>query len=284
MRRFARIVMMLALAAAAPPALAQEMLMPVDTALVLVVDASGSISEPEFRLQREGIALAVTDGDVMDAIMGGALQRIAIAYVEWGGPMMAQTMVDWAIVEDGASADAFAASVLAAPRSQQSYNAIGDAIDHAAALLDRCPCQPTRRVVDVSGDNPDNRSVRPAPVARDAAVAAGVTVNALAILENDPIGPSGKPLLVENYESEVIGGPGAFVLPARDRRDFTRALRQKMVLEIAGRAPAFAVATAAAAAGAGPGGKRPAPGLPGHGLPRGGTPAGGGPGLRFSLW
>src|SRR5690606_607988 len=102
--------------------------------------------------------------------------------------------------------------------------------------LDACPCQPTRRVIDVSGDNPDNRSVRPAPLARDAAVADGITINALAILENDPIGPSGRPLLVENYEREVIGGPGAFVLAAEDRQDFPRALRQKMVLEIAGNA------------------------------------------------
>jgi hypothetical protein len=242
MRRLASILGVLGLLlGVAPPAAAQGGFTPVDTALVLVVDASGSITEEEFRLQREGIALAVTDPGVMSAILSGGLQRIAIAYVEWGGPMMAQTMVGWMIVEDGASADDFAAAVLAAPRSQQSYNAIGDAIDHAAALLGQCPCQPTRRVIDVSGDNPDNRSVRPAPVARDAAIAAGITVNALAILENDPIGPSGRPLLVENYEGEVIGGPGAFVLPAQDRRDFTRALRQKMVLEIAGLQPAPAL-------------------------------------------
>lgn len=272
MRRFARTVVTLALAVAATPVLAQEVFMPVDTALVLVVDASGSITEPEFRLQREGIALAITDDEVMSAIMSGALQRIAIAYVEWGGPMMAQTMVDWAIVEDGASADAFAASVLAAPRSHQSYNAIGDAIDHAASLLDRCPCQPTRRVVDISGDNPDNRSVRPAPIARDAAVAAGITVNALAILENDRIGLSGKPLLVENYESEVIGGPGAFVLPAEDRQDFTRALRQKMVLEIAGLQPSSPLVTQLPAAS------------PGRGWSGRGTPAGVEPGFRPRLW
>src|SRR5690606_4942220 len=152
---------------------AQDGFVPVDTALVLVVDASGSISEPEFRLQKEGIALAVTDPDVLAAVQGGALQRLAIAYVEWGGPMMAQTMVGWTIVEDSASAESFAAAVLGAPSSSQSYNAIGDASDHAAALLDACPCQPTRRVLDVSGDNPDNRSMRPAPLARDAAVAEG---------------------------------------------------------------------------------------------------------------
>lgn len=235
MPRLARIFVFAAtLAAAVVPASAQEAFMPVDTALVLVVDASGSISDGEFRLQREGIALAVTDAEVMAAIQSGAFQRLAIAYVEWGGPVMAETMVGWMIVEDAGSAEDFAAAVLAAPRSHQSYNAIGDAIDHAAALLARCPCQATRRVIDVSGDNPDNRSVRPAPLARDAAVAGGITVNALAILEGDPIGPSGRPLLVENYEAEVIGGPGAFVIAAEDRQDFTRALRQKMVLEIAG--------------------------------------------------
>lgn len=222
---------------------AQEAFTAVDTALVLVVDASGSIMDSEFRLQREGIAQAVTDPEVMAAIQSGAWQRIAIAYVEWGGPLMAQTMVGWTIVSDETSAEDFAAAVLGAPRSPQSYNAIGDAIDHAAALLAQCPCQPTRRVIDVSGDNPDNRSVRPAPIARDAAVAAGITINALAILEGDRLGPSGRPFLVENYESEVIGGPGAFVLPAKDRRDFTRALRQKMVLEIAGLRPGSAPAS-----------------------------------------
>jgi hypothetical protein len=222
------------LAAPAPTqVVAQDAFMPVDTALVLVVDASGSIVGREFALQKEGIAQAITDPEVMAAILSGAEQRIAVAYVEWGSPRRPKTVVGWMIVEDEASAAAFAKAVLAAPRSPQSYNAIGDGIDHAAALLGQCPCQPSRRVIDVSGDNPDNLSVRPAPEARDAAVAAGITINALAILEGDPIGPSGKPLLVENYESEVIGGPGAFVMPAESRADFARALRQKMVLEIA---------------------------------------------------
>lgn len=217
---------------------------PVDTALVLVVDASGSISEGEFRLQREGIAQAVTDPQILAAVRSGPLQRLAIAYVEWGGPLMAETVVGWRIVEDEASAAAFAAEVLTAVRSRQSYNAIGDAIDHAAALLGRCPCEPTRRVIDVSGDNPDNRSFRPAPVARDDAVAAGIVINALAILQDGRLGPSGRPWLVESYKAEVIGGLGAFVIAAQDRSDFTRALRQKMILEIAGVVPAGQVAAA----------------------------------------
>ncbi len=211
---------------------------PVDTALVLAVDASGSIEEAEFRLQKEGIALAVTDPSVLGAIRGGPFRRIAIAYVEWGGPGMARPVVDWMLVEDDASAQAFAEAVLAAPRSPQSYNAIGDAILLGTEMVRACPCEPARAVIDVSGDNPDNRSLRPAPLARDDAVAAGITVNALAILQDGRYGASGKPFLVENYEREVIGGPGAFVLTARSRKDFTDALRRKMVLEIAGRLPA----------------------------------------------
>lgn len=210
---------------------------PVDTALVLAVDASGSIDDAEFRLQKDGIALAVTDERVLAAIQSGPLQRIAIAYVEWGGPGSARTVVDWAIVEDADSARAFAQSVLAAARSAQTYNAIGDAIAHATGMLRDCPCEPGRAVIDVSGDNPDNRSHVPALVSREAAAAEGITINALAILQSDALGPSGRPLLVENYESEVIAGPGAFVLAAQDRGDFARALLQKMVLEIANRTP-----------------------------------------------
>jgi len=206
----------------------------VDTALVLAVDASGSIDTAEFRLQKEGIAGAVTDPQVLRAMQGGIQGRVALAYVEWGGPGMAATVVDWIVIDGRAAAERFAAAVVAAPRSPQSYNALGDAIDHAAALLDRCPCTPSRRVIDISGDNPDNRSARPAPMARDAAVRAGITVNALAILEDGGMGARGKPWLVENYEAEVIGGPGAFVEVARDRADFAAALRRKMILEIAG--------------------------------------------------
>jgi len=206
---------------------------PVDTALVLAVDASGSIDSDEFRLQKEGIAEAVTDPGILRAIRGGAHQRVAIAYVEWGGPRMVRTVVGWHMVEGAASAKAFADAVIAAPRSPQSFNAIGDAIDHSVELLKACPCQPTRRVIDVSGDNTDNRSLRPVSVARDAAVAQGIIINALAILESDRVGVSGKPWLVEAYEAEVIGGFGAFVVSAKDRSDFTRALRFKMVREIA---------------------------------------------------
>jgi hypothetical protein len=210
----------------------------VDVALVLTVDASGSIDTSEFRLQKEGIASAVAAPEVLSTIRSGRNGRIAIAYVEWGAPGGAQMVVDWMMVGDAAGAAAFGNAVLSAPRSVQSYNAIGDAIDLAVRLFDACLCRPTRRVIDVSGDNPDNRSIHPAPLARDAAVAAGVTINALAILNDGRRGPTGRPWLVEAYERTVIGGFGAFAIAAESRADFARALREKMVLEISGTVPA----------------------------------------------
>jgi hypothetical protein len=146
-------------------------------------------------------------------------------------------MVDWMLVADEASAAAFGNAVLGAPRSVQSYNAIGDAIDLAVKLFDLCPCRPTRRIIDVSGDNPDNRSHLPAPVARDMAVGAGITINALAIVQDGRLGAEGKPWLVEAYERTVIGGFAAFAIAANTRADFARALREKMVLEISGILP-----------------------------------------------
>ena len=127
----------------------------------------------------------------------------------------------------------FAMDVRNAPRAPQSYNAIGDGMALATQLIANCACKPTRKVIDVSGDNPDMRGDVPSSVARDQAVKAGVTVNALAILNDDRKGPSGQPWLVEVYQRDVIGGPGAFVIPAQTRTDFDRALRQKLIQEIA---------------------------------------------------
>lgn len=211
---------------------AQTELPRVDVALVLAVDASGSIDAVEFQLQKAGIAEAIAAPEVLSTIRGGRHGRIAVAYVEWGAPGGAETVVDWMLVGDEAEAAAIGAAVLAAPRSLQSYNAIGDAIDHAVRLFVSCPCRPTRRIIDVSGDNPDNRSRIPAPLARDAAVAARITINALAILQDARLGPGGRPWLVEAYERTIIGGFGAFAIAANTRADFARALREKMVLEI----------------------------------------------------
>ena len=220
-------------------ALAQTEPPRVDVALVLTVDASGSIDHDEFQLQKEGIAQAVAAPEVLSTIKSGRNGRIAIAYVEWGAPGGAQTMVNWMMVGDEAEAAAFGNAVLASSRSSQSYNAIGDAIDHAVKLFDACPCRPTRQ---------DHRRFRrqsgqpqpyPGPLARDAAIASGVTINALAILQDGRLGPEGRPWLVETYERTIIGGFGAFAHAANSRADFARALREKMILEISETGPPF---------------------------------------------
>lgn len=216
-------VLGLAAAALPRPLRAAE---PVDVALVLCADASGSIDADEFRLQKEGIAEAIADARVLAGIRSGPIGRIAVAYVEWGAPGGAATMVPWRLVGGADGAAAFGRAVVSAPRSVQSWNAIGDAIDHAVALLEASPFEATRKVIDISGDAGDMRSLRPAPEARDEAVAKGVQINALAIVE-------GRAGLVAHYEGAVIGGPGAFVEAAPSRAEFTAALRRKLIREIA---------------------------------------------------
>ncbi|MES2710116.1 MAG: DUF1194 domain-containing protein [Pseudomonadota bacterium] len=202
----------------------------VDLLLVLAVDASGSIDADEFRLQREGLAEAVAHPAVLAAIRSQPRGAIGIAMVEWGTPGGAETVMAWEILRDGTSAARVAHLLRTVPRSAQSYNAIGDAIAHAQALIEAAPWTAAERVIDVSGDGPDMRSFTPAPTARDAAVAAGIVVNGLAI-ELSPVTRFGE-TLGEHFRRNVIGGPGAFVVTATDRRDFARAMRTKLVREI----------------------------------------------------
>jgi len=208
----------------------------VDLLLVLAVDASGSIDEDEFALQREGIAEAVQHPAVLSAIRSKPRGAIGIAMVEWGSPGGAETVVDWTRVADASSAEAAATALREAPRSRQSFNAIGDALVLAGALLDAAPWRAAERTVDVSGDGPDMRSLVPAPAARDALVARGVVVNGLAI-EASSNWRDGR--LATRFERDVIGGPGAFVMRAEDRRDFARAMRAKLIREIAGSPSTF---------------------------------------------
>ena len=196
-----------------------------DVLLVLAMDASGSIDDAEFRLQREGYAEALTDPAVVAAIRSRPLGAIGVAMLEWGTPGGSTMVVDWMRVDGPGTAQASAAALLAAPRSPQSYNAIGDAIHHASHMLREGPFSAEQMVIDVSGDGPDMRSLRPAPVARDIVVRRGMVVNGLAI------GPAGG-TLAEHYRRDVMGGPGACVREAESRRDLARALRAKLVREV----------------------------------------------------
>jgi hypothetical protein len=202
----------------------------VDLLLVLAVDASGSIDPDEFALQRDGIAEAIAHPAVLGAIRSKPHGAIGVAMVEWGSPGGAATVVDWLRVADAGSAATAAAALRDAPRSRQSYNAIGDALVEAGALLAAAPWRAAERTIDVSGDGPDMRSHVPAQAARDALVAQGVVINGLAI-EASSSWRDGR--LSSLYERDVIGGPGAFVLRAEDRRDFARAMRAKLIREIA---------------------------------------------------
>lgn len=197
----------------------------VDVLLVLAMDASGSIDEAEFRLQREGYAEALGDPAVVAAIRSRPLGAIAVAMLEWGSPGGSALVVDWMRVDSATSARAAGEALLAAPRTQQSYNAIGDAIHHASHMLREGPFSAEQMVIDISGDGPDMRSQRPAPVARDIVVRRGMVVNGLAI---GPVGGT----LAEHYRRDVMGGPGAFVIEAESRLDLARALRAKLVREV----------------------------------------------------
>lgn len=203
----------------------------VDTRLVLCSDASGSITTEEFRLQREGYALAFEDERLLATIRAGSAGAIAVAFVEWGSPGAPALVVGWQRVHDGESGDRFAAALRDAPRSPQSYNAIGDAIVLAHRQIMACPFTGGRGVIDVSGDGPDMRSIVSAPRARDRAVSAGITINALAIIEGAP-SPFRQPL-AEHYRSAVIGGPGAFVVEADTRQAFAAAIFTKLIREVA---------------------------------------------------
>ncbi len=197
----------------------------VDLELVLSVDSSGSIDGHEFALQRMGYARALTHADVLAAIARGPHRAIAVAFVEWSGPEISTEVVPWTRITDAASAHAVAGRIVAAPRTIfGGGTALGGAIDHGMALLARNPYRGVRRVIDISGDGPNNRGRWPAE-ARDEAVAQGVTINGLAIEDFD-FG------LVEHFRDEVIGGPGAFVLTANGFDDFARAVVKKLKREL----------------------------------------------------
>ena len=197
----------------------------VDLELVLSVDSSGSIDSEEFRLQREGYARALTHPDVIAAIRRGPYRAVAVTFVEWSGPEIHNQVVRWTKVTGAAEASRIAATLLSAPRTIfGGGTSLGGAILMATHLLESNGFEGTRRVIDISGDGPNNRG----PFVegpRAAALARGITINGLPILEFDDG--------LEHYFREfVIGGPGAFVQPANGFSDFARAVLKKLLQEL----------------------------------------------------
>lgn len=229
--RILRLVLAAVLSAPACGAAAQTARVPVDLELAFVVDASGSIDDEEFRLQRQGYADALANPRVLKAISGGFLRAVAVTYVEFAGSGCVWRRVGWTAIRDAADAKAFGDRVLAAPRERcPGGNAIGEAVAAAAESALGNGYDGTRKVIDVSGDGPDTVGAVPVEIARAAALAHGFTINGLVIER-----PS-MPDLPEYYRSSIAGGPGSFVIEAENRRTFADAILKKMILEIAGRA------------------------------------------------
>ena len=199
---------------------------PVDLALVLAIDTSGSVSHDRMTLQFQGCAHAVQNPKVIAAVRRGHHRCIAVTLVEWSGKDRQHQAVGWTLIEDEPSARSFAAAIMKADRSIPGATSIGGAIDFSVKLIHESGYRATRRVIDVSGDGRDNDGSRDVTVARDDAVAAGITINGLPILEVEE-------QLDRYYEENVIGGPGAFMIPANDFSSFGKAILQKLVSEIA---------------------------------------------------
>ncbi len=216
----------------------------VDVALVLAADVSRSIDEEEFALQRRGYAAAIADPRVLDAIRAGPHGAIAVSFVEWAGEGEEKTVVDWTVIGEAADARKFAAALAAAPRSFVGRTAIGSAIDFSMGLLVESGFVADREVIDVSGDGTSNQGRTPTE-ARDAALSAGATINGLAIFNRRAAAQGGFLALHTNppgglanyYRDNVIGGPGAFVLPIDDFNSFDEAMIRKLISEIAGATP-----------------------------------------------
>jgi len=213
-----------------------------DLLLVLAADVSRSIDEGEFDLQRKGYAAAVTDPRVLAAIRGGSNGAIAVCFIEWSGAGEQNVVADWVVLHDDEDAGGFATAILAAPRSYIGRTSISGAIDFAMERFAAAKAHSNRRIIDISGDGTNN-SGRPVTEARDEALAQGVTINGLAIVNDRPNPgyafhtqpPGGLP---EWYRQNVIGGPGAFLRVVEDFHSFADAMTNKLVSEIAAYVPA----------------------------------------------
>jgi hypothetical protein len=210
--------------------------LPVDLELVLAVDASRSIDADEAALQRAGYVAAISHPDFVRAIKTGVNGRIALAYFEWAGQVRQDTIVPWQVIDSQETATAFAASIRGGGNDALRGTSISGALIFGAGLISAAPYAEQRRVIDVSGDGPNNLG-SPVEEARDAALASGIVVNGLPLL----IRPSPTYRRLDRYYVDcVIGGPGSFMLPVHDMQEFATAIRRKLILEVSGDTPAEA--------------------------------------------
>ena len=217
----------------------------VDVELILAVDVSYSMDMDELALQREGYALAITSKEFLQALKTGPTGKVAVTYFEWAASTDQKIVIPWRVIDGPESAGAVADEILKAPLRRASRTSISGAINFAMPMFEANDYRGIRRVIDISGDGPNNNG-EPVTVARDAALAKGVTINGLPIMSKET---NYATMDIENldiyYEDCVIGGAGSFVVPIKTREKFKEAIRTKLVMEVAHRVPELSVVPAA---------------------------------------
>jgi Protein of unknown function (DUF1194) len=208
----------------------------VDLELVIAVDVSLSMDIEEQRLQRDGYVGAFRDPEVHSAITSGPNGRISVIYMEWAGPPTQQVVVPWTTLDGADAARAFADRLQAVPISRARMTSISTALEFSGRLFETSGVRGIRRVIDVSGDGPNNAGMPVVPV-RDALIAKGIVINGLPIMLKLATGFFDLADLDRYYTDCVIGGTGAFVIPIKERSEFQTATRRKLLLEIAAREP-----------------------------------------------
>jgi hypothetical protein len=209
----------------------------VDVELVLAVDVSYSMDMDELAVQREGYAQAIVSKEFLQALKSLPNGKISVTYFEWAASSDQKIIIPWRVIDGPETADAVAEEILKTPIRRASRTSISGAIYFAMPLFEANPYRGLRRVIDISGDGPNNNGL-PILGAREAALAKGITINGLPIMVKEP---SLSTMDIENldwyYEDCVIGGPGSFVVSIKDRDKFKEAIRTKLLLEVAGRTP-----------------------------------------------
>ena len=208
-----------------------------DIELILAVDVSYSMDLDELAVQREGYAEAIQSKEFLQALKALPNGKVAVTYFEWAASNDQKIIIPWRLIDGPESADAVAGEILKTPVRRASRTSISGAIYFAMPLFDQDPYHGLRRVIDISGDGPNNNGA-PVTGARDEALSKGITINGLPIMVK---APSYSTMDIDNldyyYEDCVIGGPGSFVVSIKDREKFKEAIRTKLLLEVAGRTP-----------------------------------------------
>jgi len=209
----------------------------VDVELILAVDVSYSMDMDELAIQREGYAQAIISKEFLQALKTGPNGKIAVTYFEWAASSDQKIIIPWRVIDGPETADAVANEIMKTPIRRASRTSISGAIYFAMPLFEENPYHGLRRVIDISGDGPNNNGA-PVAGARDTALEKGITINGLPIMVKEP---SYSTMDIDNldfyYEDCVIGGPGSFVVTIKDREKFKEAIRTKLLLEVAGRTP-----------------------------------------------